>query len=181
MSRALFLLAYASSGFAGLVYEITWTRLLTLYLGHSTAAVSTVVAAFMGGLAAGAALGGRVAARFTRRQALYGYATLEAVVIVTALAIPVVLATAAPAVLPWAYRDGAPGWLFPMTRVALGFAVLCIPAMALGATFPFGVRWFVADSGQAGQSGGSLYAANTVGATAGAIASGFVLIPSIGV
>ena len=54
----LFLAAYTCSGFAGLVYEVAWTRLLTLYMGHSTAAVSTVVAAFMGGLAAGAALGG---------------------------------------------------------------------------------------------------------------------------
>ena len=57
----LFLLAYACSGLAGLVYEVSWTRLLTLYMGHTTAAASTVVAAFMGGLAGGAALGGRIA------------------------------------------------------------------------------------------------------------------------
>jgi spermidine synthase len=152
-----------------------------LYLGHSTAAVSTVVAAFMGGLATGAALGGRVADRFTRRQALYGYALLEGVVILTALAIPFVLAALAPTVLPWAYRDGEPGWLFPLARVALGFSALFLPAMALGATFPFGVRWFVPDPGHAGLAGGALYAANTVGAGAGAISAGFLLIPSIGV
>ena len=40
----LFLLAYICSGLAGLVYEVSWTRLLTLYIGHSTAAASTVVA-----------------------------------------------------------------------------------------------------------------------------------------
>ena len=49
----LFLLAYTSSGLAGLVYEVTWTRYLTLYLGHTTAAASAVVAAFLGGLAVG--------------------------------------------------------------------------------------------------------------------------------
>ena len=61
--RQAFLLAYLASGAAGLLYEVAWARLLTLHLGHSTAAVSTVLAAFMGGLAAGAALGGRVAPR----------------------------------------------------------------------------------------------------------------------
>ncbi len=55
--------AYALSGAAGLLYEVVWVRLLTLHFGHETAAVSTVLAAFMGGLAAGAALGGRYAPR----------------------------------------------------------------------------------------------------------------------
>ena len=41
----LFLLAYTCSGLAGLIYQVAWTRLLTLYLGHSTAAASSVVAA----------------------------------------------------------------------------------------------------------------------------------------
>ena len=40
----LFLLAYTCSGLAGLIYQVTWTRLLTLYPGHSTAAASSVVA-----------------------------------------------------------------------------------------------------------------------------------------
>src|SRR5688572_13413946 len=136
----LFLAAYTCSGFAGLVYEVAWTRLLTLYMGHSTAAVSTVVAAFMGGLAAGAALGGRVAGRLTRRRALYGYAALELVVVFAALAMPFALRAIGP-VFGWAYRDGAPGLLFPLTRIVVCFFVLFVPTLALGATFPFGARW----------------------------------------
>ena len=57
----LFLAAYACSGLAGLIYEVAWGRTLTLYMGHTTAATSTVVAAFMGGMAAGSAIGGRLA------------------------------------------------------------------------------------------------------------------------
>ena len=78
------LAAYACSGFAGLVYQIAWTRLLILHLGHTTAAVSTVTAAFMGGLGLGGALGGRVASRLSRRQALWTYALLELVVALAA-------------------------------------------------------------------------------------------------
>jgi spermidine synthase len=52
---------FAVSGVAALLYEITWSRLLALFLGHTVAAVSTVLAAFMGGLAVGAAAGGQIA------------------------------------------------------------------------------------------------------------------------
>ena len=67
--RWLFLVAYTCSGLAGLVYEVTWTRLLTLQLGHTTAAASTVVGAFLLGLALGAGAGGRWAQSLTRVQA----------------------------------------------------------------------------------------------------------------
>ena len=52
-SRRLFVLLYALSGAAALVYQVTWTRLIELQLGHTVAAASTVLAAFMGGLAIG--------------------------------------------------------------------------------------------------------------------------------
>src|SRR4029434_4753651 len=81
------LASYSCSGFAGLVYEIAWTRLFTLHLGHTTAAVSTVTAAFMGGLGLGGALGARRAPSLSGRQALWGYALLELVVAVAALTI----------------------------------------------------------------------------------------------
>jgi spermidine synthase len=51
--RARFGLIFALSGAAALIYEVTWTRLLTLQVGHGVAAASTVLAAFMGGLAVG--------------------------------------------------------------------------------------------------------------------------------
>src|SRR5215510_4628606 len=108
MTAWLFVAAYACSGLAGLVYEVVWVRTLTLYMGHSTPATSTVVAAFMGGMAIGAAAGGRVASRLAPRAALVGYAVLEAVVVVLALALPFELRLLTP-LLKWAYRDGAAG------------------------------------------------------------------------
>src|SRR5437763_7265622 len=92
----LFLAAYACSGFAGLMYEVSWTRLATLYLGHTTAAASTVVAAFMGGLAGGSAIGGSLAARVRPRQALLVYCGLEVLVIVVALMLPAELSALEP-------------------------------------------------------------------------------------
>src|SRR4029079_9476806 len=116
MTSLLFLVAYACSGFAGLVYEVTWTRQLTLYMGHTTAAASTVVAAFMAGLAGGAALGGRLASHWTPRQCLYRYVGLEALVAIVALLLPLELQLTTP-LLGWAYQDGAHGALFPIVRL----------------------------------------------------------------
>src|SRR5689334_3655220 len=50
--RAVLLVVFTLSGAAGLVYEVLWSRRLTHVFGSTTLAVSTVLAAFMGGLAA---------------------------------------------------------------------------------------------------------------------------------
>ncbi|MGE3843600.1 MAG: fused MFS/spermidine synthase, partial [Vicinamibacterales bacterium] len=177
-SQWLLLFAYGCSGCAGLVYQVTWTRLLTLYMGHSTAAVATVVAAFMGGLGVGAVFGGRMSARIPPRRALLIYASLEIAVALAALCLPQTLDLFTP-LLAWAYRDGAPGPLFPVVRLIGCFAVLLVPAMALGATFPLAARWVVRHTGS-GREGGALYAANTCGAALGASLAGFILLPRFG-
>ena len=175
----LFLFAYTASGFAGLVYEVSWTRLLTRYMGHTTAAASAVVAAFMGGLALGAVLGGRFASRGSPRQALGAYLGLELLVVAVALTLPLELRALSP-LLAWAYADGAPGLLFPVVRLGACLVMLLIPAMALGATFPMAVRWFVGHSVSIGRFAGALYAANTSGAALGALVAGFLLLPAVG-
>lgn len=175
----LFLAAYACSGLAGLIYEVSWTRLVTLYMGHTIAAASTVVAAFMGGLAGGSALGGRLAVRLTRGQALWTYVALESVVVLVALVLPSELSALTP-LLKWAYSDGVPGVLFAVVRLASCLVLLVIPALALGATFPLAVRWFVDRSQSVGRLAGALYAANTAGAAVGAITAGFFLMPALG-
>lgn len=180
VARWLFLLAYASSGFAGLIYEVSWTRLLTLYIGHTTAAASAVVAAFMGGLALGAAAAARAASRLTRRQCSYAYAILEGIVALAAILLPFEIVALTP-LLRWAYRNGEPGLLFPTIRLMSCFAMILIPALALGATFPVSVRWFAGGRDKPARAGGGLYAVNTAGAAAGALLAGFVLIPAIGV
>lgn len=175
----LFPVAYTLSGFAGLIYEVSWTRLLTLYIGHSTAAASAVVAAFLGGLAVGAFGGGRVAARLPVRSSLHAYIALEGSVALLALALPFELQALEP-VLRWSYDNGDPGLLFPFVRILACGLMVFLPALALGATFPMAIRWFATHSANPAQSSGALYAANTIGAAAGSVLAGFVLIPTFG-
>lgn len=179
MTSWLFLIAYTCSGLAGLVYEVTWTRLLTLYIGHTTAAASAVVAAFLSGLAIGAAVGGRIASRLEPRRCLQTYVVLEVAVAVCALLLPLELSLLKPA-LSWAYQDGAAGALFPLIRIISCIVMVMIPALALGATFPMAIRWFARGSDEPAAQSSTLYFVNTIGAAAGAMLAGFVLIPSIG-
>jgi spermidine synthase len=177
--RSWFALVFAASGGAALIYEVTWTRLLTLQLGHGVAAASTVLAAFMGGLAVGSALGGRYGAALDPSRALRTYAVLELLVGVLALVLPYELRALDP-LLARAYADGAGGTSFGVLRLATSLLLLSVPAAAMGATFPIASRWFVQHAGHAARDAGNLYAANTIGAAVGALAAGFVLLPFLG-
>src|SRR5712691_2228647 len=92
-TRPLLLAVFFLSGASGLVYEIVWTRRLTHVFGSTTLAVSTVLAAFMGGFALGAYRLGRSADRRPKR-ALKVYGMLEIGIAAAALAVPLFLGLA---------------------------------------------------------------------------------------
>jgi spermidine synthase len=180
----MFVSCFAASGAAALLYQVTWTRLFTLALGHTVAAASTVLAASMGGLALGAWLAGRFLPRLGRR--LQCYAALEVLVALIAISLPFVLHELRPA-LAWAYADGGEPVRLAFVRVILSLAVLGVPSAAMGATFPIAAAWLAdvterrtLSSRRAAVDASVVYAANTAGAAAGAICAGFWLIPAIG-
>src|SRR5882762_9813514 len=179
-----FIVCYLLSGAAALLYEVAWLRLLTLSMGHTTAAAGAVLAAFMGGLAAGAWASGRFAQRMSPRRALRVYAALEGSIALCALAMPYALGAMRP-LLAWAYANGNGGGLFDLVRLGTSIVIVARPAAAMGASYPVGVV-----AGRESRSGmrdpagsrnaGELYAANTFGAALGAALTGFVLLPALG-
>ena len=175
----LLLLGYALSGAAALIYEVTWMRLLTLEMGRGVASTSTVLAAFMGGLAIGSAAGGHFGRRLSPSRALQTFAIIETVIGALALLVPIELAAAGP-LLASAYADGQPSVVFNVLRVVLSLLLLAVPAAGMGATFPLASRWMVPSASHAAVDAGRLYAANTIGATVGAILAGFALLPVLG-
>jgi spermidine synthase len=178
--RRVFPVLYLLSGATGLLYQVAWSRALTLEMGHTAAAVSTVLAAFMGGLAIGAIAGGRRAGHVDGGAALRSYAALEAFVGLAALLVAPVLSLSAP-ILAAAYRDGSGGIGFATLRLALSLTVVALPATAMGATLPFAVRWLETSApASAGRLAGRLYVLNTLGAAFGAALTGFVLLPALG-
>ena len=86
------------SGFAALLYQTAWLRQFSLVFGTSELAVATVLAAYMAGLAGGAAVAGRWIHRVRRPIRVYGF--LEAGIAVTALAVPLFPTTFLPPFKP---------------------------------------------------------------------------------
>ncbi|MCX6545629.1 MAG: fused MFS/spermidine synthase [Acidobacteria bacterium] len=170
---------YAMSGAAALIYEVVWTRVFGLLMGHGTAAISTVLAAYMGGMAAGALVAGQLAPSWSRRRALRIYAGLEVTIAASAILVPFGLEACKPMLAAVYGHDGA-GWLFGAVRLAISLALLALPTAAMGATFPAATRWLVREAGHPGGEAGALYAANTLGASVGALAAGFLLMPQFG-
>src|SRR6185436_2090740 len=172
------LLCFFASGISGLVYQVVWVRELVLVFGATTFAVSTVLTAFMGGLALGSYYFGRRAERVSKPLRLYGI--LEIGIGGYGLLVPLIFA-ALPGVYHFFWQ-----WLqlsfFALSIVRFVFAtlVLIVPTALMGATLPVLASYYARDAARIGLRVGSLYALNTFGAVLGAAATGFVLIPAFG-
>jgi spermidine synthase len=169
------------SGATGLLYEVAFSKLLGYVFGATAYAVSTVLSAFMAGLALGAYFGGRNAARVARPLMVYGLA--EMVVGAVCAASPAALALLTQAYVSLA--RSAPGSLALVTvlRAALTALVVLVPTVAMGATLPLlsrvvaGVR---EGAGGAERLAG-IYAINTAGGAAGALLSAYAILPALGI
>jgi spermidine synthase len=166
------------SGACGLVYQVLWLRQLSLVFGVTVYAASTVLAAFMTGLAIGSLGASRVLAHVRRPLAAFGVA--EILIGALALASPAVLA-AAGTVYEALYR-AAPDALGRLTagRFLSSFLVLLVPTALMGLTFPLLSASSLVRGPRLPARVSLLYASNTAGAVTGAILAGFHLIGDIG-
>ncbi|MEN0065526.1 MAG: fused MFS/spermidine synthase [Myxococcota bacterium] len=167
------------SGATALAYQTLWVRELQVELfGTSTFAISTVLAAFMGGLALGGFAMARLADRVTRPLHLYGW--LEVGIGLYALAFPWLVQGLQPVYLE-AWRTLRPDPLtFGLIQFGLVSIGLVLPTAAMGATLPLLARFATERLGAAGERVGTLYAVNTLGAVVGTAACGFGLLPGLG-
>lgn len=178
MSRRVLFLLFFGSGASSLVYQVLWMRALSLTMSVSVYAATTVLCAFMAGLALGSVLAGRVADRLERPFAAFGLA--EAGVGLLGFFALRLLFGLQPVEIWMHDAFGGGGVAMTAARFVVAFAVLVLPCTLMGATLPLLSRAVVDDDEAIGSGTGSLYAVNTFGAVAGSVLSGFVLIPSLG-
>jgi spermidine synthase len=179
MPRAAFYALFTASGFAGLIYESIWTQYLKLFLGHAAYAQSLVLVVFMGGMAAGAAWCARLSSR--RAHPLLLYALAEATVGILAIAFHPVFVAAT----DWSFSSVLPALgvesLALAYKLALSCALILPQSVLLGMTFPLMSAALVrAEPAASGESLAMLYFTNSLGAAAGVLTSGFVLLEHFG-
>jgi spermidine synthase len=179
LTALLYLLAFLS-GFAALVYQVAWSRMLALTFGSSTLAVSAVVAGFMGGMGIGAWLYHRVGGAGDRAESpLRSYGFLEIVIGIATAAFTLLFVP-----LPqWfaALSQVLPSGVFmDLTRAVLVFILLVIPAALMGATYPALCQVLLRDAADVKNRLGWIYGLNTLGAACGALAAGFLMVEVFG-
>src|SRR6266566_1750738 len=176
--KSILCVVFFLSGATGLVYEVIWVRLTGLIFGNTSQAISTVLGAFMAGLALGSwKLGGK-ADRTDNPLRMYGL--LEIGIGLSAALVPLIfraLDTVYWAVAP-SVASVPGGALF--VRFATSFAVLLTPTFLMGGTLPVLARFFTGDVDEVESKVGVLYALNTFGAAAGTMAAALVFIPGVG-
>ena len=175
---ALVVSLFLASGLSSLIYQVVWTRMLVLVFGSTTYATATVLAIFMGGLALGAWLAGRVADRLKNQLLWYG--ALEAFIGAWALVTPLLFDAAThlyQLIYPGAHSEFA---LFSLIRFVVAAIILLPPTTCMGASLPLLSKYVATSLDEVGSRTGTLYSINTFGAIIGAGLAGFVLLPVCG-
>lgn len=151
------------SGVLSFIYEVLWTRMLSHVLGSSVYAFATMLAAFLTGIALGAA-GASLGAK-DRRHAAWFFALCQFGISITS------------AFIYWRLQQAQSSG---SSDALLAFAVILPSTLFIGATYPLAVRVLAGSADDAGRASAIVYSWNTVGAIIGAIAGGFFIIPMLG-
>ena len=165
--------AFFASGFAALLYQVIWQRLLVLFSGADLYSVTIIVASFMGGMGVGHLAGGHMGDRVSPRTSLLFFAGAE-------LAIALFGFFSRGLYYDFLYnRLGAVQIPAPALALLL-FISLLVPTFFMGASLPLLSRALASRLERAASVIGILYGVNTLGAAAGALVSTWVLLPRLG-
>jgi predicted membrane-bound spermidine synthase len=185
MIRALALVLTFLTGFSGLVYEVAWQKYLATLLGAQSEATAAVLGLYLGGLALGYAVFGRVTDRVVARADARGeaprlffvYGLVEAAIGVYAQ------------LFPWVFTGAQKvSFLAPTGHPALSFSfdvvltalMLVPPTVLMGGTIPILTQALARSLDDATRIHAWIYAFNTAGAFLGSLAGGFFLLPWLG-
>lgn len=176
--RPVLFALFFGSGVAALVYEVVWIRALSLVFSITVYSLTTVLCAFMAGLALGSMIGAFMADRSRRPLRVFGW--LELGIGASGLLVPLLLFRLAPVYVALYDALGGGGAVFAASRFLLAFGVLLVPTTLMGVTLPLLSRAAIDRPEVAGRGAGGLYAANTLGGVTGCVLAGFLLIPQLG-
>ncbi len=167
-------LATAVSGLTALASQVIWTRLLSLVFGASVYTFSLILAVFLAGLGIGSAAGAALGTRKDPRIAL-GWCQLL---------LCGAMAGAGHLIAGWLPYLPNEAIADPWARFQLDLW-RCLPvvlpgAILWGASFPLALAAAAKPGQDPGRLVGGVYAANTAGAIAGALAASLIMVSVLG-
>ncbi|NUM56120.1 MAG: fused MFS/spermidine synthase [Candidatus Hydrogenedentes bacterium] len=171
-------IAFAVSGFCTLALEVMWTRVLTLVFMGTTYAYTAMLASILVGIALGSLIAAALADRM--KSPVFALGLVECAAGIACAATLIFIERLPETVQRFQHEyslqfEGQMRVLF-----ASSFTVLLVPTVFIGMTFPFAVRAVAASHARLGKDIGRLYGLNTFGGVLGAIAGGYILLPTLG-
>lgn len=157
------------SGFAALIYQIVWQRVMFAAFGVNIESITVIVSLFMFGLGLGSLVGGVIARRYPGRAPLLFLICEVAIGLFGVASVPLIKAVS---------RATLHGSLLEVSLAI--FALLCVPTMLMGATLPILVSHLYRYYQNLGKSVGLLYCINTVGSAAACFITADVLFVLMG-
>lgn len=173
----LVIAAVCFAGIASLLYEVLWVRQLGLSLGSTAVATSVMLTAFLGGLAIGSLLIGRFLESLkSLENTLIGVEFFAA--IFGLLSIPALEMTGRAYVFI-SSTFHLTGFVATLLRILFSLAVMLVPAILFGCTFPLTTE-IAAKHHPAEQAAGTVSAVSSFGSCIGALLCGLWLEPTFG-
>ncbi|MDO4764300.1 MAG: fused MFS/spermidine synthase, partial [Flavobacteriaceae bacterium] len=158
--RAIFFI----SGFAALIYQIAWQRMLFTAFGVDLESITVIIAVFMAGLGIGAYFGGRLADKFPQKIILL-FALTEVGIGVFGFFSPILIDLTK---LTFLHSSG-------VVVAVSNFILLLFPTFLMGSTLPLLTKYLNEYIDNIGNNIGWLYFVNTLGASSACIITGFML------
>ncbi|MEO8377983.1 MAG: fused MFS/spermidine synthase, partial [Candidatus Sumerlaeota bacterium] len=162
------------SGIAGLIYQLVWSRYLSLFVGSSGRAQIIVLATFMGGLGAGSYLFGRRADKTPDSLRLYGL--LEIGIAALGICYPLAFDRVRELFIAIVKTMGLSSFGLGVAAAITCAITILIPTILMGGTLPVLGRYLINHPNLVGKRISVLYYVNSLGAVIGTIITGFFLL-----
>lgn len=172
----LILFLFFFSGFAALVFEVIWTRYISLIYGSSIYSFTIVLISVLLGFALGSLLISRFLNKFRDKFVLFSL--IELFIGLTALLSTLLFPYLEKWFLQLFYNINS-YFLFIFLLSLTCFFILLIPAALMGMTLPVLGSIYLSDL-KIGTSIGKLFSFNSFGAIFGSLLAGFFIIPHFG-
>lgn len=173
-------LFFVLSGMTGLIFQITWFKYLSLFLGNTTYAQVIVLSTFLGGLAIGNYLFGKKSEKLINHLIIYGL--IELLIGIYCLFFPLLSNFYEKIFLflvDETTLDNSPAFYISI-KFVISILSLLIPTILMGGTLPILTKYFTEKIENIRKENASLYFLNSFGAVVGVFFAGFVLIKIFG-
>lgn len=160
---------FFATGWVALANEVLWSRHLSLIFHNTVYTYTITLTVILAGIVVGSLAGAPLFDRLRRRALVFGTAqVVTGILVASVLRLPPSF---------WERRSDLEGLA---AQVGIAFAVLFAPALLSGLSFPLAIRMAVNDPARAGEGVGRMAALNTAGGIAGSLATGFLILPALG-